>query len=129
MVAVAFALPVLPGQEETIRRMSEQVSDSGSLRGAYEESRRSLGITEEKVWLQRTPIGEAVIVYWETDDPQHTLRASAFFVAVGVGFPRNLFRSNGCPQIAKEEPPIVSTTAMPRDLRALTPRSLGIQFT
>ena len=77
MVAVAFALPVLPGQEETIRRMSEQVSDSGSLRGAYEESRRSLGITEEKVWLQRTPIGEAVVVYWETDDPQHTLRAMA----------------------------------------------------
>src|SRR5919199_4550393 len=77
MVAVAFALPVLPGQEETIRRMSEQVSDSGSLRGAYEESRRSLGITEEKVWLQRTPIGQAVIVYWETEDPQQTLREMA----------------------------------------------------
>jgi hypothetical protein len=77
MAAVAFALPVLPGQEDTIRRVSEQVSNAGSLRKAYEESRRSLGITEEKVWLQRTPIVEAVVIYWQTDDPQHTLRAIA----------------------------------------------------
>jgi hypothetical protein len=77
MASVAFALPVLPGQEESIRRMSEVVSGSGELREAYEESRRNLGITEEKVWLQRTPIGHTVIVYWETEDPQRTLREIA----------------------------------------------------
>lgn len=77
MASVAFALPILPGQEEVIRRMSEMVSGSGEFRKAYEESRRNLGITEEKVWLQRTPIGQTMIVYWETEDPQRTLREMA----------------------------------------------------
>jgi hypothetical protein len=45
MPAVAFALPVLPGQEETIKHMSEEVLGSGPLREAYEQSRRNLGIT------------------------------------------------------------------------------------
>lgn len=29
------------------------------------------------MWVQTTPIGEALIVYWETDDPQRTLRSVA----------------------------------------------------
>ena len=77
MAAVAFALPILPGQEDVVRRMGEAVSGSGELREAYEESRKRLGINEEKVWVQRTPIGQAVIVYWETEDPQRTLREMA----------------------------------------------------
>lgn len=77
MAVVAFALPILPGQGEPIRRISEEVLSSGPLRNAYEESRRSLGITEEKAWLQRTPTGEVVIIYWETEDPQRVLRAMA----------------------------------------------------
>jgi hypothetical protein len=77
MAAVAFALPILPGQEHVVRSMGEAVSGSGDLREAYEESRKRLGISEEKVWLQRTPIGQAVIVYWETEDPQRILREVA----------------------------------------------------
>jgi len=77
MAAVAFALPILPGQEEAVRSMGEAVSGSGELREAYEESRKRLGISEEKVWLQRTPIGQALIVYWETEDPQRILREIA----------------------------------------------------
>jgi hypothetical protein len=53
------------------------VSGSGAYRQQYEESRRPLGIKEEKVWMQGTPIGQAMIVYWESDDPQRTLRAIA----------------------------------------------------
>ncbi len=79
MAAVAFALPILPGQEAVVRSMGEAVSDSGELRETYEESRKKLGISEEKVWIQRTPIGQAIIVYWETEDPQHTLREIANF--------------------------------------------------
>src|SRR3954471_15102729 len=77
MAAVAFALPILPGQEDVVRSMGEEVSGSGEFRKAYEESRKRLGISEEKVWVQRTPIGQAVIVYWETEDPQRTLREIA----------------------------------------------------
>ena len=77
MTAFAFALPILPGQEDVVRRIGEAVSGSGELREEYAESRRRLGISEEKMWIQRTPIGQAIIVYWETEDPQHTLRAMA----------------------------------------------------
>jgi hypothetical protein len=77
MAAVAFALPILPGQDEVVRRMGEAVSGTGELRKEYEESRKRLGIIEEKVWVQRTPIGQTVIVYWETEDPQRTLREIA----------------------------------------------------
>jgi len=59
MAAFAFALPILPGQEEAVRRMGNVVSGSGELREEYEESRRRLWINEEKVWVQTTPIGEA----------------------------------------------------------------------
>ncbi len=29
------------------------------------------------MWIQRTPIGYAIVVYWETEDPQRTLREIA----------------------------------------------------
>jgi hypothetical protein len=77
MAAVAFALPILPGQEDLVRRVGEAVSGSGEFREEYEESRKRLGIREEKVWVQRTPIGASIIVYWETEDPQRTLREIA----------------------------------------------------
>src|SRR5215212_6983951 len=76
MVAVAFALPILPG-----RGLRKECRGGrfwvGELREGYEESRKRLGIREEKVWVQRTPIGASIIVYWETDDPQRTLREIA----------------------------------------------------
>ena len=75
MAVVAFALPILPGQEDLVRQMGEDVS--GDLREKYEESRKRLGISQEKVWMQRTPIGQSIIVYWETEDPQRTLREIA----------------------------------------------------
>jgi hypothetical protein len=77
MAAVAFALPILPGQEDLVKSLGEAVSGSGGLREGYEESRKRLGIREEKVWVQRTPIGQSIIVYWETEDPQRTLREIA----------------------------------------------------
>jgi hypothetical protein len=77
MAVVAFALPILPGQEDLVRSMGEAVAGSGELRERYEESRKRLGILEEKVWIQRTPIGQSIIVYWETEDPQRTLREMA----------------------------------------------------
>jgi hypothetical protein len=77
MAVVAFSLPILPGQEDLVKSMGEAVSGTGELRERYEESRKRLGIVEEKVWVQRTPIGQSIIVYWETEDPQRTLREMA----------------------------------------------------
>jgi hypothetical protein len=47
MPAVAFALPVLQGQEENVTCLGEGVLTSGPLRDAYEEFRRNLGIIRE----------------------------------------------------------------------------------
>jgi len=77
MATFAFVLPILPGQEETVRGMRVAVSGSGELREKYEASRKRRGISEEKVWIQRTPIGYAIVVYWETEDPQRALREIA----------------------------------------------------
>lgn len=77
MAAFAFTLPVLPGQDGVVRSMGEAFSASGELQEAYEESRKLLGIREERVWLQKTPIGRTLVVYWETEDPQRALRALA----------------------------------------------------
>ncbi len=77
MTAVAFALPILPGQEENMRRLSEEVLASGQFRDAYEESRRKLGITRGMAWLRPTPVGDMIIVYRESDDLQYLLREIA----------------------------------------------------
>jgi hypothetical protein len=46
MTTFAFALPILPGQENLVRSIGEMVSGSGELREQYEESRKRLGISE-----------------------------------------------------------------------------------
>lgn len=72
MASFAMALPILPGQAEGIRRMREEAL--GPRRSEYEESRWRMGITKEMAWVQPTPMGEIVLVYWEVEDPQRALR-------------------------------------------------------
>ena len=77
MAAFAFTLPILPGQDGVVRNIGEALLGSVELQESYEASRITLGIREEKVWVQETPIGQAMVVYWETEDPQRTLRELA----------------------------------------------------
>ena len=105
MAAIAFALPILPGQGRIIRRLSEDVLGSEPLQRAYEQSRRNLGITKEMVWLQPTPIGEMVIVYWESEDPQHVLREMAASQDLFDGrFRQFIERAAPAIDLSKEQP-------------------------
>ena len=113
MASFAFTLPILPGQEEAVRRLGEAVSGSQELREEYEESRKKLGINEEKVWVQRTPIGHAMIVYWETEDPQRTLRQIA----------------NSQDEFDKQFQRLIETTAPAVDLDKEQPLSNELIFT
>ena len=70
-----FAMPLVPGQAATVRRMHQEAL--GARRGEYEESRRRLGITEERAWIQSTPMGDMVLVYLEAEDPQRALQGMA----------------------------------------------------
>lgn len=62
MPKFAFAVPVLPG-----RKASEVTDLLRSRFGEYEESRRRLGITMERVYQQETPMGTMVIAYVESE--------------------------------------------------------------
>ena len=70
-----FAMPLVPGGADTVRRMREEAL--GPRRSEYEESRRRLGISEERAWIQSTPAGEMVLVYLEAEDPQRALQGMA----------------------------------------------------
>lgn len=66
MARYAFALPILPGQEDADRRL---ISDmQGARRADFEASRKRLGIKAERVWHQVTPQGTTAVVYLEADD-------------------------------------------------------------
>ncbi len=67
MARYAFALPILPGQEETDRRVFAELR--GPRRAEYEAAWRRLGIRAERVWHQQTPQGTLAVIYLEADDP------------------------------------------------------------
>jgi hypothetical protein len=66
MAAYAFMLPILPGQEETDRRLFAEMQ--GPRRAEYEAAWRRLGVKTERVWHQQTPEGTFAVVYLEADD-------------------------------------------------------------
>jgi hypothetical protein len=68
VTAVAMAMPVLPGKEQTWLDYVASLK-STELRDEYEASRRALGMTRETVWGQRGPDGRLVaVVLMEADD-------------------------------------------------------------
>jgi hypothetical protein len=66
MAAYAFAVPVLPGQEETNQRFVAAIE--GPRWAEYEATWRQLGVSVERIWHQATPQGTLAIVYLELED-------------------------------------------------------------
>ena len=66
MATYGFMVPILPGQEDADRRLSEELA--GPRRAEYEASRRRLGWHAERVWLQTTPQGSVAVFFLEADD-------------------------------------------------------------
>jgi hypothetical protein len=66
MASLAFALPLLPGKTDDWRRWSQDLL--GPRHGEYLASRRRLGVTAERAYLQRTPQADLVVVYIEVAD-------------------------------------------------------------
>ena len=67
MAEFAFAIPVVPGQEELDRKTLGEMN--GARRDEYEAAARRAGITRQIVWHQQTPQGTVAVVYVEADDP------------------------------------------------------------
>jgi hypothetical protein len=72
---IAFALPVVAGQEELDRRTLDEMAESR--REEYEAALRDAGIRRHAVWHQQTPDGTVAVVYMEVDDPEGVARFGA----------------------------------------------------
>jgi hypothetical protein len=66
MTSLAFALPITPGKTDEWLRWGEELL--GPRRTEYEASRRRLGVTVERCFLQHTPQGDLNVVVLEGDD-------------------------------------------------------------
>jgi hypothetical protein len=75
MASMAFAIPLTPDKTEAWRRWSEELA--GPRRAEYEASRRRLGLTVERAYLQRTPQGDLNVVYLEADDLERVFAGRA----------------------------------------------------
>ena len=66
MAYYAFANPVLPGKVDTWKSYVKEMN--GPRNKERVESRKRVGLTLERVWLQHTPMGDFAVVYWEAKD-------------------------------------------------------------
>ena len=103
MASFAAAMPILPGQTEAIQRMRDEAL--GPRRSDYEESRRRLGITREMAWVQHTPMGDMVIIYWEAENPQRILEQMAQSQDQFDEWFRQFIQSTHGVDITQERPP------------------------
>ncbi len=75
MPVIAFSIPILAGKTEAFRSAHRHfVVDR---RTEFEASRRRLGITAERGFLQRTPDGDLAIVVFDVIDPARMLVGTA----------------------------------------------------
>jgi hypothetical protein len=63
----AFSAPVMPGAEDRGREFAREAFETR--RDEHAASRRALGVTQETVVLNHTPMGDIICVYIEGDDP------------------------------------------------------------
>jgi hypothetical protein len=66
MASYAFTTPVKPGKVEDWKRRVKEMTTTRS--AEFKASRARIGLTQEKVWLQQTPMGDFAVVYLEAPD-------------------------------------------------------------
>ena len=66
MAEYAFTVPILPGKTETWKTYVKEIT--GPRNRELKDSRKRLSLSKEKVWLQKTPMGDSAVVYWEAKD-------------------------------------------------------------
>jgi hypothetical protein len=66
MASLASAFPILPGKTAAWKQFVQELM--GARRQEFEASRRRLGTTTERAYLQSTPQGDIAVVYLEADD-------------------------------------------------------------
>lgn len=92
---VGLVGPILAGREEEWRRFLQELA--GSRREEYEDLRRRLGITGQKVWFVRTRRGETAVTYLECEEPGRiAARLAASTEPFDVWLKSKLSKFHGC---------------------------------
>jgi hypothetical protein len=73
MAVVAYALPIVPGQTGSARNFDGELSAAG-LRARYEALNEAAGVSRHMEWVQSTPLGDQLVVFFETDSPERLAR-------------------------------------------------------
>ena len=66
MAYYAFINPVITGKMDLWKSYIQEMT--GPRNYERKESRKKVGLTVERVWLQHTPMGDFAVVYWEAKD-------------------------------------------------------------
>ncbi|MGA2158695.1 MAG: hypothetical protein ABSG90_05715 [Dehalococcoidia bacterium] len=66
MAHYAFINPVVAGKVEAWKGYIKEME--GPRKKEYKESRKKVGLSVERVWLQHTPMGDFAVVYWKAKD-------------------------------------------------------------
>ena len=61
----AFAFPILPGKTEAFKQFTRELS--GPRKAEHAASRKRLGVKQETVFLQQTPMGDMAVVVSDGD--------------------------------------------------------------
>jgi hypothetical protein len=75
MPMIAFSIPILPGKTDAFRAAYHRFVVNR--RTEFEISRRRLGITAERGFLQHTPNGDLATVVFDVIDPSRMLAGTA----------------------------------------------------
>jgi hypothetical protein len=71
MAILAMAFPILPGKTEQWQKFASEIK--GARRADFAASRKRLGV-HERTFLQKTPMGDLVLVTLEGSDPGSALQ-------------------------------------------------------
>jgi len=74
MAVFAYALPIVPGEEQSARSFEAELEVAG-FRDRYEELNRAAGLRGHYEWLEELPSGNLLVVAFELDDPRRLMRA------------------------------------------------------
>jgi hypothetical protein len=73
MSLYAFMAPIQPGKSEEFRQFAADLG--GAKKTDYEASRKSAGFNRETIFLQKTPMGEMVVVVQEAENAEKALES------------------------------------------------------
>jgi hypothetical protein len=74
MANYCFCAPILPGKVEEVKAWKQKsILNNADHDRCFHEA----GITQEQVWVQKTPMGDFAVVNYECKDPRHAFESIA----------------------------------------------------